>query len=80
MTNQFAPEAKTEYTITVQKAATTAVRFQLQPADAQVYLYETASHNRVWPNDDGTFPLSEGFTYNCSFTKAGYVGKNGSMN
>ena len=79
VTNQFAPEAKTEYTITVQKAATTAVRFQLQPADAQVYLYETASHNRVWPNDDGTFPLSEGFTYNCSFTKAGYVGKNGSM-
>ena len=79
VTNQFAPEAKTEYTITVQKAATTAVRFQLQPADAQVYLYETASHNRVWPNDDGTFPLSEVFTYNCSFTKAGYVGKNGSM-
>lgn len=79
VTNQFAPEAKTEYTITVQKAATTAVRFQLHPADAQVYLYETVSHNRVWPNDDGTFPLSEGFTYNCSFTKAGYVGKNGSM-
>ena len=79
VTNQFAPETKTEYTITVQKAATTAVRFQLQPADAQVYLYEATSHNRVWPNDDGTFPLSEGFTYNCSFTKAGYVGKNGSM-
>ena len=79
VTNQFAPEAKTEYTITVQKAATTAVRFQLYPADAQVYLYETVSHNRVWPNDDGSFPLSEGFTYNCSFTKAGYVGWNGSM-
>lgn len=79
VTNQFAPEAKTEYTITVQKAATTAVRFQLYPADAQVYLYETVSHNRVWPNDDGTFPLSEGFTYDCSFTKAGYVGQNGNM-
>lgn len=79
VTNQFAPEAKTEYTITVQKAATTAVRFQLQPADTQVYLYETVSHNRVWPNDDGSFPLSEGFTYNCSFTKAGYAGWNGSM-
>ena len=79
VTNQFAPEAKTEYTITVQKAATTAVRFQLQPADTQVYLYETVSHNRVWPNDDGSFPLSEGFTYNCSFTKAGYIGQNGNM-
>ena len=79
VTNQFAPEAKTEYTITAQKAATTAVRFQLHPADAQVYLYETVSHNRVWPNDDGTFPLSEGFTYNCSFTKAGYIGQNGNM-
>ena len=79
VTNQFAPETKTEYTITVQKAATTAVRFQLYPADAQVYLYETVSHNRVWPNDDGTFPLSEGFTYDCSFTKAGYIGQNGNM-
>ena len=79
VTNQFAPEAKTEYTITAQKAATTAVRFQLHPADAQVYLYETVSHNRVWPNDDGTFPLSEGFTYDCSFTKAGYIGQNGNM-
>lgn len=79
VTNQFAPEAKAEYTITVQKAATTAVRFQLHPADAQVYLYETVSHNRVWPNDDGTFPLSEGFTYDCSFTKAGYIGQNGNM-
>ncbi len=79
VTNQFAPEAKTEYTITVQKAATTAVRFQLYPADAQVYLYETVSHNRVWPNDDGTFLLSEGFTYDCSFTKAGYIGQNGNM-
>ena len=79
VTNQFAPEAKTEYTITVQKAATTAVRFQLYPADAQVYLYETVSHNRVWPNDDGSFPLSEGFTYDCSFTKAGYIGQNGNM-
>lgn len=79
VTNQFAPEAKTEYTITVQKAATTAVRFQLHPADAQVYLYETVSHNRVWPNDDGSFPLSEGFTYDCSFTKAGYIGQNGNM-
>lgn len=79
VTNQFAPEAKTEYTITVQKAATTAVRFQLYPADAQVYLYETVSHNRVWPNDDGTFPLSDGFTYDCSFTKAGYIGQNGNM-
>lgn len=79
VTNQFAPEAKTEYTITVLKAATTAVRFQLYPADAQVYLYETVSHNRVWPNDDGSFPLSEGFTYDCSFTKAGYIGQNGNM-
>ena len=79
VTNQFAPEAKTEYTITAQKAATTAVRFQLHPAAAQVYLYETVSHNRVWPNDDGTFPLSEGFTYDCSFTKAGYIGQNGNM-
>lgn len=79
VTNRFAPEAKTEYTITVQKAATTAVQFQLHPADAQVYLYEAVSQNRVWPNSDGAFPLSEGFTYICSFTRAGYAGRSGSM-
>ena len=79
VTNRFAPEATTDYTITVQKAATTAVRFRLQPADAQVYLYEAVSQNRIWPNSDGTFPLSEGFTYLCSFTRAGYAGRSGSM-
>lgn len=79
VTNRFAPEATTDYTITVQKAATTAVRFRLQPADAQVYLYEAVSQNRVWPNSDGAFPLSEGFTYICSFTRAGYAGRSGSM-
>ena len=79
VTNRFAPEAGTDYTITVQKAATTAVRFRLQPADAQVYLYEAVSQNRVWPNSDGAFPLSEGFTYICSFTRAGYAGRSGSM-
>ena len=79
VTNRFAPEATTDYTITVQKAATTAVRFRLQPADAQVYLYEAVSQNRVWPNSDGAFPLSGGFTYICSFTRAGYAGRSGSM-
>lgn len=74
VTNRFAPEAKTVYTLTVRKAATAAVRFVMQPEDAQVYLFETASGNRVWPREDGSYALSNGFTYEAAFTKPGYVG------
>ena len=78
LTNRYAPEAKTEYTIRVRKAPTTAVHFDVEPSDALVYIYEKVSGNRVWP-EDGTFALSEGFTYQCTVTKVGYIGKSGEL-
>lgn len=79
VTNRFAPEAKTVYTLTVRKAATAAVHFAMQPADALPYLFETASGNRIWPKDDGSFALSSGFTYQAAFTKPGYVALSAEM-
>lgn len=78
LTNRYVPDAKTEYTIRVRKAPTTAVHFDVKPSDALVYIYEKDSGNRVWP-EDNTFALSEGFTYQCTVTKAGYVGQSGEL-
>lgn len=79
LTNRYNSEAKTVYTVTVNKAATTAVNFALEPGDALIYLYETGTGNRVWPGEEGSFALSEGFTYFCSITRSGYVSQSGAM-
>lgn len=54
------------------------MHFDVKPSDALVYIYEKDSGNRVWP-EDNTFALSEGFTYQCTVTKAGYVGQSGEL-
>ena len=68
LTNRNNKTAKTIYTIEVQKAATTAVTFEMTPADGQIYIYESISGNRSWPRTGKTYALSEGFTYTASFT------------
>ena len=78
LTNRYAPGVETVYTIQVRKVETQPVRFDVTPADALVYVYEPISGNRVWP-EDGTFALSEGFTYQCTVTKVGYIGKSGEL-
>lgn len=75
LTNQHNGNARTVYTLTVQKAATTPVTFDLTPADGQIYIYERSSGNRSWPRTGRTYTLSEGFTYVASFTHAGYCGR-----
>lgn len=79
LTNRYNSGAQTTYTITVRKAATTAVTFDLEPGDGLVYLYETGSGNRVWPGTDGSFALSEGFTYHCTFSRKDYVALSGDL-
>lgn len=75
LTNRNNKTAKTIYTIEVQKAATTAVTFEMTPADSQIYIYESISGNRSWPRTGKTYALSEGFTYTASFTCVGYRGQ-----
>ena len=78
LTNRHNETAKTVYTITVQKAAATSVRFQTTPKDALICVIESGSNQRVWP-EDGVFALSEGFTYLYSITSPGYIGQGGEM-
>lgn len=78
LTNNYAPDAETVYTIRVCKVQTRQVRFDVTPSGALVCLYESVSGNRVWPKDD-TFALSDGFTYQCAVTKTGYVGQSGEL-
>ena len=78
LTNKYAPGAETVYTIRVRKAQTRQVHFDVTPSGALVYLCESVSGSRVWP-ENNTFALSDGFTYQCAVTEAGYVGQSGEL-
>ena len=67
------------YTITVKKAASTKIQFALNPENAILFLEEAVSGSRVWPDEDGAYPFSTGFTYNYLLTAPGYLGKSGTM-
>ncbi len=40
---------------------------------------EAVSGSRVWPDENGAYPFSTGFTYNYLLTAPGYLGKSGTM-
>ena len=67
------------YTITVKKAASTKIHFTLNPENAILFLEEAVSGSRVWPDENGAYPFSTGFTYNYLLTAPGYLGKSGRM-
>ena len=79
VTNKYVPGASGDYVITVKKAATTSVTFQTNPKNALIYIYEQGAGNRVWPDEDGSFALSEGFTYYCSISLYGYAAQAGAL-
>ena len=67
------------YTITVKKAASIKVSFEIDPENAILFLEEAVSGSRVWPDENGAYPFSTGFTYNYLLTAPGYLGKSGTM-
>lgn len=69
----------TDYTVTVNKAAGTAVKFSLAPEGAMLYIYEKASGVRLWPDSEGRYAFSTGFTYLYSLTKYGFAGRSGAI-
>ncbi len=79
VTNKYVPGASGDYVITVKKAATTSVTFQTNPKNALIYIYEQGAGNRVWPDEYGSFALSEGFTYYCSISLYGYAAQAGTL-
>ncbi len=73
------PAAPTEITLTVHKAAPVLVTAALTPETGLLVLTDRGTGNRVWPGDDGTFALSEGFSYDWRLTAQGYVGRGGTL-
>lgn len=69
----------TDYVITVKKADSLKASFQIAPEGAVFYIYETVSGNRLWPDSEGKYAFSTGFTYRYSLTKHGYVGQSGAI-
>ena len=78
VTNEKVPGLESIYTLTIQKAAPTVVELNITPEDAMICVHERASANRIWP-ENGTLLLSEGFTYDYTLTRNGYVGVSGVM-
>jgi len=79
LTNRFAPESETIYTLTVEKTEPVDVTFVLEPADALLCIHEPASGNRIWPDEAGVYALSEGYTYEYTLTRLGHVGQGGTI-
>ena len=74
------PEGSTEYKINILKSPPVEVTVNTTPQDAVFVLYENLSAERQWPGEDGTYQLCEGFSYDYTVTKYGYVGRKGTFN
>ena len=77
--NDKAPNGTTTYILNILKSPPVLVTFQFAPADAQLSLYEVLSGQRLWPDGDGNYLLCEGYAYDFTLTKYGYVGAFGTL-
>ena len=71
-------EGESAYTITVLKAAPVTVDLDLKPEGALLCVHEQKSGNRNWVSENRLL-LSEGFVYDYTLTKNGYVGQSGTL-
>ena len=69
----------TDYKLTIKKEASTSANITVTPADATLYIYEKVSGIRLWPDANGKYSFSTGFTYIYSATNSGYVGQSGAI-
>ena len=76
--NEYAPELKTDYTLTVRKAGAVRMQVSLSPQDAVLYLYDVTTGRRV-PPQDGVYSLNEGASYGYTLTCKGYVAQSGEL-
>ena len=71
--------SSTQITLTVRKAAPVLVTAALTPETGLLVLTDRGTGNRVWPGSDGSFALSEGFSYDWRLTARGFVGRGGTL-
>ena len=77
--NRYDTDVSADYKITVKKVASITAAISLTPSDAALYIYEKVSGIRLWPDEDGRYAFSTGFTYMYSATKYGYIGRSGAI-
>lgn len=81
LTNEFAgEETASEYRIQVRKAQPVLFTPQLTPTDALMFVCDTLSKTRVWPDADGAYELFDGYTYQYLLTCPGYAAGAGPSN
>ena len=77
--NRYDTDVSADYRITVKKEASITAAISLTPSDAVLYIYEKVSGIRLWPDANGKYSFSTGFTYIYSATNSGYVGQSGAI-
>ena len=77
--NTNAPDEKTRIRLTVKKTPPVTFTPALTPEDALLVLIDHGTKTRIWPDENGAWSLSKGFTYDYYLTALGYVGKSGTL-
>lgn len=77
--NRYDTDVSADYRITVKKESSITAEISLAPSDAALYIYEKVSGIRLWPDENGRYAFSTGFTYMYSATKYGYIGQSGAI-
>ena len=75
--NAKAPEGTGVYTLNILKSPPVEATFHIAPSDTLLNIYEIMSGERLWPDENGSFSLCEGYSYAYAATEYGYVGKSG---
>ena len=73
------PSAPTQIILTVRKAAPVLVTAAVTPETGLLVLTDRGTGARVWPGEDGSAALSEGFSYDWRLTARGFVGRGGTL-
>lgn len=77
--NSKAPEGTAEYTLHILKSPPVETAITTAPENALLALYQADTGERIYPNENGTYYLSEGFSYHYALTCYGYVSMSGTL-
>ncbi|WP_373216146.1 PQQ-binding-like beta-propeller repeat protein [Ruminococcus sp. 5_1_39BFAA] len=77
--NDKAPEGSTVYILNLLKSPPVKTTFAVAPASALISIYEVMSDERIWPDENGTYQLCEGYSYNYALSEYGYINKSGTL-
>ena len=77
--NDKAKDGAGVYTLNILKSPPVDTTFVFDPAGAMLNIYEVMSGQRLWPGEDGSYQLCEGYSYVYTVTEYGYVGQSGTL-